>query len=257
MNYSSVSNDKLIKLVSSDYIRSDKIHSYEYVELLINRIQKGDIRPAFNDEEIKKVRTFCNLAECDHEIHWAKKLINSENPQEDIKRFPKYEYYNNLISLEIDCISYFQDRKNLKVVFVGGGAMPLSAIILAAKFEISSVVLEIDDKAINLAKNLIKKLGLSNKIKIMKARGEDFNYFNFNLIFLAVMAGVNEESKLKILRRINKTASKKSLIMARSSYGKIKYIYQSLPEEVFSKFALLMYIKPYKKTQVSHYIFEV
>lgn len=234
----------------------NEIESYQLVQNFIKRIQEGTINFDFDFKKSEIIRCFCNNAECYHEIYWANKIINSQNPKDEIKKFPSFKYYEKLISLEMRSINYFSNNKKIKAVFVGGGAMPMSSILLAEKYNISSVVLEMDSEVSEISKKLIDSLGLSRNIKILSSSGESFNYKGFDLIIIAVMAGFDLKTKELILERIKNTADKKILILARSSYGRIKYIYQSLPKNIFSEFNLILYVKPYREVQVSHYIFE-
>lgn len=249
-----ISNKDLINCLLTKDPRERE--SYHLMQNFIERIQDEAINLDIKGEDVKKIRDFCNVSECSHEMIWANQIINSLNPKIELRKFSAYKYYKKLISIEMKSINYFMPQNNIRAVFVGGGAVPMSSILLAEKYGISSIVLEIDKKVINLSKKLIKTLELSDKIKVINIAGEEFDFKGFDLIIVAVMAGIDLKTKQLILNRIKNTADQKALILARSSYGKIKYIYQSLPKNIFTKFNLLLYVKPYKEVQVSHYIFE-
>ena len=133
----------------------------------------------------------------------------------------------------------------------------MTAIVLTIEHKTKVTLIDNDLEAIKLSRAVIKKLGLGHMITILHAEGDSFkDYADFNVIFVAALAGADSKQKKNIFKHIQKKASKNCHIIARSSWGKRKLLYRPLPRSIYSLFKPVIEIFPYNRTLNSVVIFE-
>lgn len=134
---------------------------------------------------LKKLNKICSDAEAQMEHHRADRILASSDASAELMNFPYRKNYQDLASLEYH-LACSQLSNLKKVLFVGSGALPLTAIILAQNRGICSTLVDIDEKAVQSSSLLIQKLGLQEYIKIVHS---DFLNFTsdevYDVIFLA------------------------------------------------------------------------
>jgi ubiquinone/menaquinone biosynthesis C-methylase UbiE len=109
---------------------------------------------------------------------------------------------------EIEC---FKISKSKKILHIGCGAYPISAIILGKIYSSKIVAIDKNQFAVNLAQKVVQKKNLSDKIKVLKANGADFDVNGFDTIIISscsipknvILNNVfrNAKSKCKIIIR--------------------------------------------------------
>ncbi len=192
----------------------------------------------------------CALAEYELEKYWSTK---------DITKFPYYQNYLDLAKLEWESFQscYHPSKDKRKVLFIGSGPIPFTAIILAQKYGVSSLLIDTDDEAVRLSTNLIKKLNLSHKISIQKISGQEFqDYDKYGIIYLAALAGIASTEKLSILKKIYSLAKPHTHILCRSSWGSRKLLYKPLSSTVKNYFKPIIEIRPHNHIINSFLVFE-
>lgn len=226
-----------------DYKPSKKVNKLfsKIVDFVING--KGDI--GLSVKKIKNMRRICGLAEYELEKYWAYKIIRSKLPNKTIKDFPYFKNYELLTDLEWQTLISCDIHKNHTIVFIGSGPLPLTAIMLVEKYYQKLVVVDSSKEACDISSKLIKKLGLQNKISVVCQDGAKYNnYSSFNTIFVAALAGVDENTKCRIFSKIKKCAPEDVHILARSSWGKRKMLYPPVPLNSYKIFRLVTELRP-------------
>ncbi|SHJ63673.1 Nicotianamine synthase protein [Anaerobranca californiensis DSM 14826] len=123
-----------------------------------------------------------------------------------------------------------------KVLFIGGGAIPYSAIILSNKVKHITVI-DNDKKSVNLAKKIINYFRINN-ITINYENGQYVNPKDYDVIFLPLQA----QPKNKILANIKSHCHENTKILMR------------IPKKAFTKFYTPikdLAIKNYKEKAVN------
>lgn len=110
----------------------------------------------FSISSVVELQNICSLAEEKMEKFWAQKIIDSKNPRKTLSEFTYYMNYQKLTNLEYHLL-LSQLSSLQKVLFVGSGALPLTAILLA-KQGIKATLVERDNEAYDLSSQLIKVL---------------------------------------------------------------------------------------------------
>ena len=194
-----------------------------------------DRKIPFPPSKQEKLQVMCSCAEYELEKYWADTLIASEKPHDVLTSFPYYKNYVDLTRLEWKSFQGCAHHHDHKILFIGGGPLPLTSIVLAEKHNISSTILDSDLHAVIQARRVIKKLGLEDKISVIRSAGETFDGFsNFNVIFVAALAGIDATVKEDIFKTIKKECPEKSHVIARSAWNNRKLLYKPLSKQVFS-----------------------
>lgn len=223
---------------------------------LVSYVLDPNNKNTLKETELEKLQEICSRAEYELEKHWAKKIIESDNPLKTLRKFPYFSNYRKLTQMEWFSLLSCTTHKTHKVVFVGGGPLPLTAIVMAQQYTDKITVLDIDETACELSSQLVRKLKLDKKIEIIKTDASKFeNYKNYNAFVVAALAGANMNSKRKILQKIKKDSPKLSHILARSSWGLREILYKPLDKKLYDIFEPVIEVKPKNDVVNSFVIF--
>jgi len=216
-----------------------------------------DERAGLSLKEERLLQNLCSRAEYELERYWAERITASPSPRKELARFPYVKNYLDLTRLEWFSFQGCQTHKNHRVLFVGGGPLPLTAIMLAREFNIASTVIDSDKTAVGLSKKVIDQLGLARMVTIRHADARDFkDYGKFSVIFVAALAGLIPSQEENIFLRIKEKAKKGTHIMARSSWGNRRLLYRPLSPKTYRHFEPVLRIDPYSDIVNSVVIFK-
>ena len=194
-------------------------------------------------QERKNLNCVCSLAEYELEKYWSEKVISGEA---HIEEFPYFSNYKALARLEWHALQACSRHSDHKGLFVGGGPLPLTAIIFAQEYGIPMAVIDNDVRAVKLARAVVKRIGLERQIKILRGEAELFTkYKNYNLIVVAALAGSTKTKKENIFLWIKKNAAPGTHIIGRSSWGRRRLLYPEIPRSVYRIFEPIMRIHPH------------
>jgi nicotianamine synthase len=231
----------LIKL--QDYRPNKKVNNL--FTKLVQYVLDPENKNYFTKKEIIKLQKICQLAEYELEKYWAQKIIKSKNAQILIKNFPYFDNYKKLIQLEWFSLLSCTNHKTHNICFIGGGPLPLTPIILVKKYAKTVTILDKNSEACKISRQLIKKLKLNKKIKIIEVNACNYNDFKkFNVIIIASLVGTKKLEKEKILLKIKRNSLKETHILARSSWGMRELLYKPLDNKVYQIFSPIMEILP-------------
>ena len=200
---------------------------------------------SLNDQQISKLQEICSKSEYELEKYWALKILESKEPSKKIKEFPYYNNYLKLTQMEWYSLLSCTDHSKHNILFAGGGPLPLTAIILATTYVKKVTVLEVDNEAYIMSRELINKLGLKDKVKITKADASEYdNYAQYNTIVVAALAGIDKKVKKKILQKIRDNSPLDSHILARSSWGLREILYRPIDKDLYKMFDPVVEVHP-------------
>lgn len=200
-----------------------------------------------SEVEVSNLQHMSAQAEYLMEVHWAKNIAKSTNPHKTLKEFWYFKNYTDLTKLEWSGLQSCCSHNHLKaILFLGSGPLPLTAIILAMSYGCQVTLLDIDKSAMSLSKKVIDALGLSDKFNYIVADAKGFtNYQQYEVIYVAALAGLETSDKEKIVENIKIHAQSSAHIMMRSSYANRALLYKPLAKQIFKKLKPLIEIKPY------------
>ncbi len=160
-------------------------------------------------------------AEAEMERFWTECFLRHDNLScADLEKFWYWENYDKLVDKEIEEIPIadtYQDYEAHRgsrlawthrrsaapskgAAFVGSGSLPLSAIIFHLKTGMPVTCVDSDHDACRKAAKLLKKLGLSEKIKTLHADGTEVDYQRYSTVFIASL--IPNEQKNDIIARV-------------------------------------------------------
>lgn len=143
-----------------------------------------------------------------------------------------------------------QIDKNSRVLFIGGGSIPISPIAYDKNFGCKGVIIDNDPKAIEYLKKVVKAFNLSDKFEVQEADGMSYNCNDFTHVVIAAMV----TDKYNIINSLLKTMGPETKILCRSTNGLKNILYESLssipdgfkvidtikdPEQTFSETIIL------------------
>lgn len=219
----------------------------ELVEFATDIRHESDL----TSEEENRLCDFCADAEYKLELDFAVKLTKKEHVLED---FIYYNNYSKLVDLEYGNIQIF--KKDIKkALFVGGGPLPLTAILLAIKTGMSVDILEKDEQAIKISKNTIANLNISN-IKVIQGDAYEFsNYNEYELIVIASLLDGNSDSKIKLIDDVYESMQDNALLLIRSSHNNRCVLYKPIDIKKLRNLPLIE-VRPHNEIINSFLVFE-
>lgn len=167
----------------------------------------------------------CAAAECQMEKYWAKKL--SQRNACDLAEFWYFPEYEALCEAEL---SLFKDKTFDRISFLGSGALPLTAFILARQCKDSQIIcVDFDAEACELSRQLTRKVGLKDQVDIQWANASNYMPQGNELVICASLL-VGRENVYK-----NLAVNAASALLVRDSEGVYQYLYKAaeLPESNF------------------------
>lgn len=211
------------ELLDTDLEPSPRVNSlFQRLVTIIQQSDDATARLVLTQTNIRAVRkslhNVCALGEAKLESFWTARIAESGDPRAALKEFPYFENYRKLAALEFGAFKAYSDVGVRRALFVGSGPLPLSAILLAKDFGVSIDCLDNDARAVELARQLIGKLGIADKIRIVSGDARKFEDFSgYDLIILAALVGDADE-KPAIINRISERMAHGSYLLIRSAH---------------------------------------
>lgn len=133
-------------------------------------------------------------------------------------------YYHNMVREEIKLANV---RSSDKVLCIGGGSIPCTAIELAKQTNAQVHVIDIDKDAVKCAKKVIAKLGLHENITVINRKGEDIDIAPYDVIHIALQVSPKE----KVLKNIWEKAREGNRIIVRMPRKSLKLFYSNIRDD--------------------------
>lgn len=143
-------------------------------------------------------------SECEMEKHWSRLFLQQAllTPA-SLKQFLYHDNYEELTDLELAHWARSNDRPGAgdHVVFVGSGALPLTAILLQIKTGARVTCVDCDPGAVDLSRRLIAKLGLADRLAVMQANGETADFTGATHVIVAALVPDHAAVVRQVLQR--------------------------------------------------------
>jgi precorrin-6B methylase 2 len=122
-------------------------------------------------------------------------------------------YEKNIGNQYIKESQFFDISKSKKILHIGCGSYPLTAIILAKKFNKKVSAIDRNPKAVEKAKKIVKKKNLQDKINVFCADGKNYQINGYDTVIISGCTIPFE----KIMLNVFKTTEPGSRIISRVS----------------------------------------
>ncbi|KAJ3134244.1 hypothetical protein HK100_003719 [Physocladia obscura] len=195
------------------------------------------------------------------ENYHARLIIASENPVKALEEFPYYRNYVNMIHTEAHilyaAIGAPLQLNPYKVMFIGSGPLPMSALLLARDYFTFAqfTCIDMDENANALARQIVSFYCDSKRFQFIS---QDINHVEqnviegCNVIFMAALVGPNCSTKLQILSRIASKMQKGAFLMIRSTCGLKTLLYPELKDVDWVQFGLNLIFNVHPGNQAVH-----
>ena len=166
------------------------------------------------------------LAEGALERHWAGVFSQRDGlTAANLPEFPYWDCYRSLVEAELACLRpYLALGTAESLAFVGGGPLPLSAVLLHAATKLRVACVDADSGACSLAQALLRKAGLTG-IEVRCAAGADHEYAPHPVVLVASLV----QDKAQVMRRIRATRPE-AVVGLRSAEGLCTLLYEPVDE---------------------------
>jgi nicotianamine synthase len=189
----------------------------------------------FDDLKLEAIWNIMYSTEYQMEKALWLKIIHSTNPWKTLKQFIYFHNYELLTQNEIKALLSEAEEVH-DMLFVGWGPVPLSAIIMARKYDINITIIDNDQEAIEVSRQVIQRLGLSRKIVIEKADVCTYvSSKSYDAIIVAAMvfADTNHE---KIIKNLKILATPQNHIIKRTTSWVRQLFYRPISPSIISDY---------------------
>jgi Nicotianamine synthase protein len=126
----------------------------------------------------------CGRAECQMEKWWCRRLMASPDMSfNGLAEFWYFENYRSLIDAELALLG---PTAATRATFLGSGALPLTAVLLARRLPGLRVrCVDNDAEACELSRALIRRLGMDDRTTIIEARAEELQFRPSDIVICA------------------------------------------------------------------------
>lgn len=223
---------------------------------LVSLAEKKDTI-SLSQQEVEDIQEICSSAESLLEKFYAKRILVADNPKQEITLFPYYENYEALTRLEFENASFCKKSAIQKCLFVGGGSLPLTALLLAQNHDCKVIVLEKEAEPVALSRKIVRALGLEENIEIVHADILSFDDFqNVDCVFLAALVGGTDSEKERIFSYLYEKVTPEALVLLRSSFDGRQMLYKPWQMSFLRKYPLLLEVRPYQHICNSFFIIQ-
>lgn len=178
-------------------------------------------------EVARELPLICGKAECEMEKWWARRILESVCPGvQALEAFWYLENYRELCQAEHDLV----DRpKAGRFAFLGSGALPMTAILLAQDNpDIEVDCVDYDGEACELAERIIGRLHLSDRLTVRQMPAEDYQSRGDEIVICASLLQAPG-----LFPRLERAGARRLIV--RDAEGVYRFCYRpaALPERFY------------------------
>lgn len=174
----------------------------------------------------ERLQALCAEGEARLEAHWARRVLEggpSSAGWRELEAFPYFVSYERLARLEFAALDVAAPRVSgagpRRALFVGSGPLPLTAILLAARYGLEITNLDLNPDAALLGGRLAAHLGLGSLLEFVAADVLVYpDIEHVDVVFVAALVGRHRVEKRAILRRITRHVRPQATVVIRSAH---------------------------------------
>ena len=205
-------------------------HLARLVDIAKEDISLSAIFKVLGDKRIENIlpELWNKLALIEGEIEIAFTNQQCLNSTVDLNDLLKYNYtgeYEQLVNMELDALfdnCPWLDRSNassIRFIMIGAGSFPMSAIFFPKITGSKVTCVDVDPRAVELAKTLVSKLGLNEQINVEFSNGDRIDLEGNEIVWIASLV----QGKSKVLRTVSKKLKKACSPMVATSNCQLYY----------------------------------
>ncbi len=190
---------------------------------------------------LPSIRNYYNTFFSIHEVHLAETLLESSDPWETLKSFPLYPRYKALVENQIELDRIGSDKR---LVFIGGGPVPSSLILLNHLAGVRSVGLDVSEEACNWSRKIIQRLGLEKEIDIVRGDETRLREIDWDIILVAAMADPKERIFRNLRHILQERDKRDALVFFRTYTGMRTILHVPVTEDEIKGFRIVKTFYP-------------
>lgn len=152
--------------------------------------------PPLEEDDLKKelgvnlerLQELYERFEANTENQFAQRVIHGNVTTET--DHPLYARFKRLVQAEIDLARI---RSSDKVLFIGSGPFPISAMLFSQLASVSVDCYDKSPEACETSQKVVNSLGFTDRINIFNASGEDGKVYGYNVVIVALLAQPKEK----------------------------------------------------------------
>jgi len=133
-------------------------------------------------------------------------------------------YYKNIVKQEVQ-LADIQEKD--RVLCIGGGSIPSTAIEIVNQTNAFVDVIDTDNKAVHQARSVIHRLGLDNKIKVIRKDGQNVDLNPYDVVHIALQVSPKE----KVAKHIWNNLIYGNRVVIRMPKKFLRFFYSNISDE--------------------------
>jgi SAM-dependent methyltransferase len=198
------------------------------------------------------LRRLCAEGETQLELEWGERIALAADPQACLAGFPYLDNYRRLARLELDTLarvpvpaSPAAGRFPRRVVFLGAGPLPLSALLVADALEAPVDAVDCDPIAVDAGRRVADALSRgSQRVRFVEGDALTLDVADYDLVMVAALVGATPVAKQAVLRRLAGAMRPGSLLLARSARAARTLLYPPIEPAQLAGFAVHAVVHP-------------
>lgn len=234
--------DRIVRL-HEDLSRLDNLAPAPEVNALFQELVRVCVhaddraaQPVLADARIRRLRPdllrLCSQGESLLEQAWAHGVLEAADPWAELGRFPYLENYQQLSRLEVHTLAAagHVPRPGGRVCFLGGGPLPVSALLMHRELGAAVDVVDNEPRAADLARRLLDRLAPGPGLRVAQADATSAADMarllaGCDVVVVAALVGHTRGQKRAVLRAVGHALDPGAYLMVRSAHGLRSLLY--------------------------------
>jgi nicotianamine synthase len=189
------------------------------------------------DARIQRLRPsllrLCSEGESLLEQAWAHRVLAAADPWAELSRFTYLENYRQLTRLEMHTLAGTGHvaRAGSRVCFLGGGPLPVSALLMHRELGMAVDVVDNEPHAAGLARRVLSRLAPGPGLSVAQAdatRADDMTRLvaGCDVVVVAALVGHTRGQKGAVLRAVGRAMDPGAYLVVRSAHGLRSLLYE-------------------------------
>jgi nicotianamine synthase len=236
------------------------------VSLAIDPAAARDADAVLGDPAVERLlpslRRLCAEGEFELERSWARRIVDHPDPRAELARFPYHRNYGDLTRLEHHTVAGLTSSPVRRVLFIGSGPLPLTSLLLAERHGCEVDNLDREPDAVRLGAEVATEVGEPGLRFRFRAGdvldGRDgYDWESYDLVYLAALAGLDPDTKRRLLGHLARRLRPGTLVLARSAHSLRGLLYPVLDPADLPGLRTLAVVHPYTDVVNSVVVAEV
>lgn len=197
------------------------------------------------DAVVDHLRILCAVGETALERYWAQRIAAADDPHAELERFPYLGNYRDLTRLEVHAVAGHLPHPPRRMLFVGTGPLPLTALVLAQVHGVTVDGLDVDADAVERGNEVARALGV-HRVRVRVGDVLDATDLRgYDAVCLAALVGLDADTKSRVLAHVRARLDPGALVLARSAHSLRGLLYPVLVPDDLAGLDPLAVVHPF------------